>query len=89
MSEQKNQGIKEELRWQNEHRFCKGLLAEKRRNYKCSQNRITALKDSTNAWHIYIDPEGYVGAYGHVCCKWEAMIKALEDKFSLKKESLI
>ena len=74
--------IKEELKWQSEHRFCKGLLSEKRKKYKCSQNRISALKDSTRAWHIYIDPEGYVGVYGHTCCKWEAMMKALDDKFN-------
>lgn len=73
--------IEEDLRFQTEHRFCKGLVAEKRRQFKCAQNRISALKDSTGAWHIYIDPEGYVGAYGHTCCKWEAMMLALNDKF--------
>lgn len=76
--------IKEELKWQNEHRFCKQLLSEKRRFYKCAQNRIIAIKDSTNTYHIYIDPEGYVGAYTQCCCKYEAMIKALDDKFIKK-----
>ena len=79
--------IKNELQWQKEHRYCKGLLAEKRKKYKCPQNRITAIKDSTNAYHIYIDPEGYVGAYGCVCCKWEAMIKALDEKFNSKLDN--
>ncbi len=74
--------IKEEMKWQNEHRFCKQLLSEKRRTYKCFQNRISALKDSTGAWHIFIDPEGLVGAYGHCCCRYEAMIKALDEKFT-------
>ncbi len=77
--------ISEEMKWQNEHRFCKGILAEKRKKYQCTQNRITALSDSTEAWHVYIDPEGLVGAYTQCCCKWEAMIKALDDKFRLKK----
>lgn len=69
---------------QNTHAFCKSLLAERRKKYKCSQIRITALSDPCGCWHIYIDPEGLVGAYNssNHCCKWSAMIEALDDKFS-------
>lgn len=73
--------LEEQLRRREAHTFCKTMLAEKRRKYKCAQNRIIALRNN-NSWDVHIDPEGFVGVYGQCCCKWEAMIKALDDKFS-------
>jgi len=72
------------LDFQNSHMYCKRLLSDLRKQYKCPQKMISGLKDSAEYWHIYIDPEGYVGAYKE-CCKWSAMAKAVEEKF---KEAL-
>ena len=69
-----------QLKRREAHTFCKELLSVRRKEYKCAQNRITANPDSAGYWHIYIDPEGYVGAYKE-CCRWSAMVKALDDKF--------
>ena len=75
------QDAKDALDWQNSHAFCKGLLSSKRKEYKCSQIRISCIKD-VNGWSIYIDPEGYEGFF-RGCCRYNAMIEALDSKFGI------
>lgn len=73
------QGLKDQLVLRESHAYCKKILSGKRKLYKCPQRRIAVLKN-VNHWEVYIEPEGLEGNFSG-CCKYEAMIKALDSKF--------
>lgn len=79
------QDLKDQLKWRESHAFCKHLLSNKRKLYKCPQGFITAKKWNPNDshWEVYIDPQGCEGSFSG-CCKYSAMIKALDSRFQKK-----
>ena len=79
----KLEDLEEQMRYREAHTFCKSLLAEARKKYKCPQKLIFCIKDM-GGWSIYIDPEGYVGHFRE-CCKWSAMERAVIKRFGEKE----
>lgn len=80
------QDLEDQLKWRESHAFCRKLLSEKRKLYKCPQKFITVIRFHPDdyRWYVYIDPKGYEGCFIG-CCRYEAIMKALESRFGEKE----
>lgn len=81
------QDLEDRLKYHKTHAFCKRLLSKKRKLYKCPQKFITVIRFHPDdyRWYVYVDPKGYEGCFSG-CCKYSAMIDALDSRFDKEHE---